>query len=207
MPMRQSIGSLCRPASWKARPLAIAACLSLAFAVGWVSEPGTADAHVSFWLYQRSDPNGSDKDPVNVLYTINGTLANTQTHFLHHVGWYDDGGSTMYFQDHGVWKPHQWQKASWCGTCERDHTRFVEAADLGEPGWGYHTISAAHYEVVVWCIHSSRSFDAPRDRINNLMSAGGHTTSYYFWANNMASQQCDGVWTSGNGWVLRVELP
>jgi hypothetical protein len=188
------------------RPLSLAVILgACGFFGGLFAQLSLADT--SFGGYIRSDPSATDKDPVNVLYTINGSLANTLAHFAHHVGWYDDGGSTMYFFDSCCWQAHDAQKASWCGACERNHTRFNHHDSYGMAGYQDFTMGAAHYEIVTWCGHSSRSFNSPRDAIANAFSGGGHSVVWYYQGNNASSTQCDGANIAGDGWLIRAEIP
>jgi hypothetical protein len=176
------------------------------FLAGVFGQASLADT--VFGDYIRSAPvSGPDKDPVNVLYTINGSLANTLAHFAHHVGWYDDGGSDMWFRDSCCWYIQDAQKASWCGWCERNHTRFKHHQTYGDPGYQDFTMGAAHYEIVVGCGHSSRSFNAPRDAIASAFQGGGHLAVWYYRGNNAASVQCDQVYTAGDGWLIRAEIP
>lgn len=173
-----------------------------------LASPDAAQADVSFGLYIRSSASGADKDPVNMAFTGKGTLSSTRSHFGHHMGWTDTGGSTMYFKDHGSWEAHQDQRASGCGACTRDHIRWNQSNDSGPLGWSTWTMGAVHYEVTVLCGHSSRSFDDPRNVIESTFdNFTEHQTVWDYWGNTAASQQCDGVWTSGDGWIARINIP
>jgi hypothetical protein len=183
--------------------------LLAALLVGFASAvPDTARADVNFGLYIRASAGGVNKDPVNLAFTGNGILGYSMGHFGHHMGWAYTGGSTMYFQDHGSWEPHQDQRATGCDICTRDHIRWNQSNDAGPAGWDTWTMGAVHYEVSVPCVHSSRSFNDPRNVIADTMdNYSEHLAVWQYWGNTAASQQCDSVWTSGDGWIVRINIP
>lgn len=184
----------------------------LAFAFGAILGPRPASADVNFHPYIKPTSNGSgaNMDPIHVLYTISGTHSNTQLHFLHHVGWTDQGGNTMYFGDHGSWQGHTDQRGSACGWCIRYHTRFNTQDDAGPAGYGTFTMGPAHYEEISIsppCGHVSVSYNSARDTIANSMSAGGHFVTWVYWGNNQVIMQCDNRGTVGDGWLVRIDVP
>lgn len=188
----------------RALALAILAASTL---VGFtIGSSQTAQADVSFGLYIRDSGLSVNKDPINLAFTGNGTLSSTLTHFADHTGWTDEGGTTMYFQDHGSWEAHQAQRASRCLACTRDHIRFNQSNDAGPLGWGTWTMAAVHFEEITWCGHASKNFDNPRNSIESVFD-DTHNTVWDYWGGTATSQQCDSTYVGGDGWIVRADIP
>lgn len=62
-----------------------------------------------------------------------------------------------------------------------------------------------HYEDITWCGHASRTFDGAREYVRAAFANGGHVWGWYWKGNNIASQQCDGTWVAGDGWINWID--
>lgn len=127
----------------------------------------TASAHISFqgniWSYNSSGGYYQVKDPVNLMFaSVNGGYGANQSNVLQEFtshtggGWSDTTGSTMYFLDHNMQLVMNWQRATACGLCDREHTRARQGYDR-ETSYGYGTYSnmSAHKEEFIWnCSYS-----------------------------------------------------
>ncbi|WP_238538570.1 hypothetical protein, partial [Nitrolancea hollandica] len=126
---------------------------------------GSASAHMSFqgniWSKDLFGSSYSSKDPVNLIFaSVNGgygaTQANVLQEFMSHTGggWTDTSGFTMYFYDHNMQLVMDWQRATACGACNREHTRARQGYDRDPSnGYGTYTLMAAHYDKVVRCLN------------------------------------------------------
>ncbi len=173
----------------------------LGLVIGGVGRANASADGTTFYGYVRSDPKGADRDPINLLYDAPGGPSSVLSAFHARLGWPDNGGSRMYFLD-GAEHAQDAQRASACGGCDRYHTRF--RASSSRPDL---TLGAAHYEVVSWCGHSSRSFDNARDHIAAEMARGGRRVTWHFWGNTKMSLQCDGYEVASDGWIAEVDVP
>ena len=180
--------------------IAVAAVIGLGIGI---AASGRVSADSSVYGYVRSNPSGADRDPINLLYAAKSGLSSVLASVAADLGWPDYGGSTMYFQAGGTHGPQDAQRASDCGGCDRYHLRVSGSTDPAAAD----TIAAAHYEIVTWCGHSSRSFDVARDVIVDAMAAGGHPVAWVFWGNTNASTQCDGYEVASDGWIAEITVP
>lgn len=150
---------------------------------------GSASAHMSFqgniWSQGLFGGSYSSKDPVNLIFaSVNGgygaTQANVLQEFMSHTGggWTNTSGSTMYFRDHNMYLPTDWQRATGCITCDREHARARQGWDRDTSGaYGTYTTMAAHREEFVeWCSYSDRpnhsviDFNQERENITGAFS-------------------------------------
>jgi hypothetical protein len=137
------------------------AILLLILGVGIV----TADLSFSGYIW-ACDGSGTcvGEDPINIVFRLNGTVANSLDHVSHHLGWSDQGGSNLSFYDHfTVFENMEAQRASACLPCNRYHQRYNQGNDDGGPGWGTWTMGPVHWEDMTWCGHASRTFDGARN--------------------------------------------
>lgn len=175
----------------------------------------TASAHLSFSSYVwHSQSFGVAHEPVNLLFTNNGTNANTETHIGHH-GWNTFVcAADLYFYDHGVFEVHDKTMATG-GYCDaiRDHIRTNQHADDGGPGFGTFSMGAAHFEDRPGgCYGVSHrvgpnGFNAARDDLGASFAAGGHSSDSYYLGNTDVYTQCDGMSAQGDGWSYRLVIP
>lgn len=170
------------------------------------SGSATADFNFGGYLFSCSPTYCAQKDPINVIFDINGDLNNSLNHVSHHLGWTDQGGSILQFIDHATVEDQQAQRASWCLACQRHHQRYNQGRDNGGPSWGTWTMGPAHYEIVTWCGHASTTFDGARNYVVDKFAQGGHNTGWWWLGNNIASQQCDGSWVAGDGYFRWADL-
>lgn len=167
--------------------------------------PSRSAAHLDFDGYVY-DGNWNRKDPVNVLFDLNGSLNNTLEHVWHHLAWCDCAGNNMLFWEHGVGEWDQAQRGSdavWA-PYGRHHMRYNQGNDW-EPYWGTWTMGPTHYEEVSWCGHASRSFDNSRSAVVNQF-ATAHSWGWLWKDNRLASQQCDGSWVAGDGYIAWIDI-
>jgi len=160
-------------------------------------------AHLAFDPYIYS--GSAIKDPINIIFVVNGTLSNSTWEIGYHFGWTDQGGSTLQFKEHSVTENMQAQRASACLACNRYHNRFNQGNDSGGSFWGTWTMVPVHHDVLRWCGHIADTFDGARDYIISGMVAT-HSWGYYYLGNSAATQQCDGSWIAGDGWAKYVSI-
>jgi hypothetical protein len=193
--------------------------IALAFIVGTFGGFATtpaARAHVSFSSYVRHSPAfGTLHEPINLLFTINGTNANTETHIGHHDWNTFVCAGTLYFYDHGVFEAHDKTMATG-GYCDavRNHIRTNEQLDSGGAGFGTFSMGAAHFEDRPGgCYGASHrvgpnGFNSARDDLGANFSAGGHISdSYYLGNTDLYVQSCDGMSAQSDGWAYRLVIP
>ncbi len=186
---------------------------ALALALGGFVNSPLALADLNFSSYVWLDTNmSSAHEPINVLFTINGTSPNTETHIGHH-GWNTFVcGLNLYFYDHQVWEntEHHMATGGYCDAV-RDHIRTNQQFDDGGPNFGTFNMGAAHFEDrpggCYFLSHRPLSFNSARDDIWTAFTNGGHSTDSYYGANTDVLTQCDGVSVQGDGWVRRLVIP
>lgn len=166
------------------------------------------------WFY----PNA---DPVNMTFGgDHATASIAYQHVVHHTDWADNLGSTMYFYDHGAFRPDDIQIGSSCvywGCGSRYHVRFKQAADSMYPQYPYQywTLAAAHFEEFRWCgstpLHVATDFNGPRDLLlQTLNNTDPYLHPFWGWAydgNTDPSPQCDGSMPFGDGWDAWMYMP
>lgn len=171
-----------------------------------------ASADLFFYSYIKKDSTATQKEPINVLFTIGGTLSASNDHIWHHLSWSDAICSgTQYFQDHGVWQAQQGTRASggWCDAV-RYHIRLNQQDDDGGAGYGTFTMGPVHYEDRPGgCYdlnHRVVSFNLARDEVNNKFTTW-HTAEWVYWGNTDPYTQCDGTSRQSDGWIARLVTP
>lgn len=173
-----------------------------------------ASGDLFFYSYVKYEPSSTGGEPINTLFTENGTFSNTEDHLWHHLSWsHVVCGFTQKFQDHGVWEDMQLQRASggWCDAVRR-HIRHNQQNDAGPSGYGTFTMGASHYEDrpggCYGGSHRVISFNNARDFIHQQMvTNGGHGFSWIYWGNTNKWDQCDTVDPVSDGNMGRVVIP
>lgn len=195
------------------RVISPALVLVVSFVIGGTLGTSLTRADLNYSSYVWiSQSMSSQHEPINVLFTINGTSANTETHIGHH-GWntFVCGGN-LYFYDHQTWESTEHHMATG-GYCDanRDHIRTNQHRDDGGAGFGTFNMGAAHYEDspggCYWPAHRVLSFNAARDDIWMTFGQNGHSTDSYYHGNTDIFNQCDGTSRHGDGWVRRLVIP
>jgi len=139
-----------------------------------------ADLNFGHRIYTTDTCGGAQKDPVHLMFYDAGTLNNTLSEFNTHVAWSYDGGSDMYFIDHGSCTVRDEQKGSdEHGTWGRYHCRFEYIEYYSTDGWNYYTIAAAHQDEC-WP-YIGTNYDYARDLIADAFDNGGHYVWDYSW--------------------------
>lgn len=188
------------------RVLAATTLIVLMFAVRQ-QEQAKADLNFNGYLWECSPSYCALKDPINVLFDVNGTLSNTINEVRTHLGWSSTSGANLKFVDHGQLEDPQAQYASGCTLCSRYHARYNQGNDNGGPGWGIWTMAPVHYEIVTRCGHVTTTFDGARNYVKNTFAnSGHHPTGFYWKGNTQASQQCDGSWVAGDGYFAYIDI-
>lgn len=170
-----------------------------------------ADLNFSSYVWASASMN-SAREPINVLFTINGTSENSVTHIGHHSWNTFVCGGNLKFYDHQVWEDttNHMGTGGYCDA-NRDHIRTNQQLDNGGTNFGIFTMGAAHYEDspggCYWPYHRVLGFNSARDDIWMNFGNGGHSTDSYYQANTAVFSQCDGTSVQGDGWVRRLVIP
>jgi hypothetical protein len=195
------------------RHLLLPAVLVVGVSVGALFANPLALADLNFSSYaweQRS--LSANHEPINVLFTINGTSANTESHIGHH-GWNTFVcGLNLNFYDHQVWEDteHHMGTGGYCDAV-RYHIRTNQQLDDGGPNFGTFNMGPAHYEDRpggnCGLTHRVLDFNSARDQIANAFISGGHSSDTYYHANTDIYTTCAGNLVQGDGWVRRLVIP
>jgi hypothetical protein len=153
----------------------------------------------------------SSNDPVNLIFDVNGTWTNSLYHVNAYLGWTDRGGSNQQFPDHSSqpWESQNFQHASNCLACHRDHIRYNQGNDWGGPVWGTWTMGPVHYEEIdYWCArHRTVTFNGARDHVKGTFgNIYGHPTGYVRINNTAPAPQCDGSTVAGDGYYGWIDI-
>ena len=152
-------------------------------------------------------------DPINIVFYSWGTWDRAANNLQAHSGWYDTGGSTQYFVDHGSCYTMHTQRASASTTSTRFHIRLRGQHSDDILGWT--TTGDAHHEDFVWyCGHavdangsSGSGFDQGRRQVRiTIGDAAGHSWYTENWGNTQNFQQCDGDFARSDGIVTFIYL-
>jgi hypothetical protein len=71
----------------------------------------------------------------------------------------------------------------------------------------YTTRGDAHHDLLVHCGHATDTYDGTRYELRTALSDAGHGWRSEYWGNTALMRQCDGRYTSSDGYVvwLRVD--
>jgi hypothetical protein len=156
------------------------------------------------------------KDPVNVIFSGNGSRPTSVGHVFHHMPWFNTWGTNMTFVDHWVTEGTDYQTADtpWFWAGARHHQRYNQGADAdpNPGGWGIWTQGPIHYEVVSTfppCGHMAVTFDGAKDLMRDAFAWNGqHIWGEVYIGNDQASLQCNQqLWTAGDGYLLWLHIP
>ena len=117
--------------------------------------------------------NGAEKDPVNIMFRGDGSMADALSEWDHHMPYWDDvqSDSTLYFKVHGTCTAREDKRMDPDWWYIRDHARFVDGDyDDAEEDW---SAAAAHHDT---CLpHIGVEFDDKRDKARTGFIMGATT--------------------------------
>lgn len=153
----------------------------------------------------------SSGDPINLIFDINGSLANSRTLVEQYLLWSSADGSNQLFPDHSDTPVENTEDQRNSGCCNQYHVRFNQGNDDGGPSWGTWTMAPAHHENVVWCDnglpgHAVDTFDGARDTVVQNFQSRQYTTGRIYRTLNAASRQCDGTSVAGDGYYWWIDI-
>ena len=143
-----------------------------------------------------------------------GTWDRAVSQIQAHAAWWDGGGTSQAFVDHGLCRGNQIaQRADACPWCaiSRHHIRLHPIDH--DPFIGWTTVGDAHHEEVTWCGHvvnangsNGSGFDQGRRQLRIRFENAGHGWYSTFWGNTQNMQQCDGRWARSDGYTVFIRL-
>jgi hypothetical protein len=176
----------------------------------------SASAHFNTGLYTHNGCPGTNTnrvDPINFVFDIWGTWDRAMSQMRTHSGWYDQGGSTQTFVDHGNCYQMISQAASAGVSSSRFHIRLHPIHHDDYVGWT--SVGDAHHEDFVWycpghAVDSNGSngsgFDQGRRQLRTAFSNAGHSWTSVWWGNTQNFRQCDGDYAGSDGYTVWVDL-
>ncbi len=186
-------------------------------ALGVGASPATAHFDSSQYTWNQCGSNHHRVDPVNVVFYGYGKSAlYAAAHVQQHTGWSNTSGSSQVFYTHGNCRTMNEQRASACGTCDRNHLRFFQTYHAGDDGRDAIVADAHHELFVEGCLPGGHAvspdegngsgFDIGRRRIYDHFKAH-HYTKFVPWGNTQKLWQCRENWYArSNGYVIWVGL-
>lgn len=93
-----------------------------------------------------------------------------------------------------------------CDTCNRDHERYNQTHHPDTLG-RYETVGTPHHDRVTWpgCglipQHVGENYNGVRNNVLSAMRNRGFAYSWQYWGNTQPQRQCDGSYSSSDGWV------
>ncbi len=189
----------------------VSGALAVVFLVLGISG-ASADYFPTGYIYTCQDTNACRLDPVNVIFDINGTVGNSQTHLNHHLGWTEVAGDPELFYDH--WKYWEYQESQYGSGgpfSNRDHMRLNQGNDWGGASWGWWTMAPVHHEYIDWdCYkHVVDTYNGARDWVAYKFNQyGAHPAQGKARLGNTlpVDQGCKNIKVNGDGDYVWIDI-
>jgi hypothetical protein len=145
--------------------------------------------------------NGELADPINLIFR--GSLPAAESVVQQVLGWQPTQGSQMIFDDRSGQHGASAQFAFNLANGSRYHMRLGAVEEID--GQSY-VLAAVHRDDMTACGHVGHNFNQVRDLVASAFAQAGYPNTRIDLKNTTPGLQCDGSYSSGDGYAVIVNL-